>query len=252
MLRRIILLALASIALHAQTVRVLSYNIHHAEGMDGRIDLDRIAKVILSVNPDAVALQEVDVKTARSGGVHQIEELARLTSMKWFFGKTIDHQGGDYGNAVLTKLPATFARNAPLPGKEPRALMEVTLDVAGAKVAFFATHLDASREETARVAAAKAILKLAKGKNPAILAGDLNAVPGSETITLLEAKSAWTRAGAPDILPTIPVKEPRRQIDFILYRPANRWRAVEIRVLDEPVASDHRPIFAVLELKGRY
>jgi endonuclease/exonuclease/phosphatase family metal-dependent hydrolase len=251
MLRRSLLLALVSIALHAQTLRVLSYNIHHGEGMDGRIDLERIAKVILSVNPDVVALQEVDVKTARSGGVHQIEELGRLTGMKWFFGKTIDHQGGEYGNAVLSKLPATFTRNVPLPGKEPRALMEVTLDLAGTKVAFFATHLDASREETERVAAAKRILKIAKGKGPAVLAGDLNAVPGSETITLLEQKSVWTRAGAPGILPTIPVKEPRRQIDFILYRPANRWRTVEIKVLDESIASDHRPIFAVLELKGR-
>jgi endonuclease/exonuclease/phosphatase family metal-dependent hydrolase len=253
MLRRllILLLALPPGALTAQTLRVLSYNIHHGEGMDGRIGLERIAKVILSVDPDAVALQEVDIRTARSGGVDQLEELARLTGMKKFFGKTIDHQGGDYGNAVLTKLPAVYARNEPLPGKEPRALMEVTLTLGRASVPFFATHLDASREEALRIAAAKRILEIAPGRGPAILAGDLNAVPESETLALLETQGAWARAGAPGILPTFPVREPRRQIDYILHRPADRWRTVEIKVLDEAIASDHRPIFAVLELLGR-
>ena len=51
-----------------------------------------------------------------------------------------------------------------------------------------------------------------------------------------------------EILPTSPVVNPRRQIDYVLYRPGNRWRVVEVRVLDEAVASDHRPVLAVLEV----
>ena len=55
-----------------RAVRVLTYNIHHGEGMDGKIDLERIAAVIKRLEPDVVALQEVDVKTTRSQGVDQV------------------------------------------------------------------------------------------------------------------------------------------------------------------------------------
>ncbi len=245
-MRAAVLLLAALSAVHGQTLRVLSYNIHHGEGVDGKLDLERIAKVILSVQPDVVALQEVDGKTRRTNGVDQAAELGRLTGMRHFFGPAIDLEGGHYGNAVLSKVPAVFTRNAPLPGKERRALMEVTLTVGGKKVAFFATHLDAGREETERVAAAREILKLARPKHPAVLAGDLNAVPESEPLRILSKD--WTRAGAPEAHLTIPVGSPRRQIDYVLMRPAKKFRVVEVRVLDEAVASDHRAILAVLEL----
>ena len=62
-------------------VRVLTYNIHHGEGLDGRIDLPRQAAIMTSAAPDLVALQEVDRGTARAGGVDQLAELARLTGM---------------------------------------------------------------------------------------------------------------------------------------------------------------------------
>ena len=52
-------------------VRVLSYNIHHAEGVDRRLDLPRIADLIKSVEPDLVALQEVDRGTDRDGLIVQ-------------------------------------------------------------------------------------------------------------------------------------------------------------------------------------
>ncbi|MBL8220770.1 MAG: endonuclease/exonuclease/phosphatase family protein [Bryobacterales bacterium] len=245
-MRVLFLLLMALGGAFGQTLRVLSYNIHHGEGVDGRLDLERIAKVILSVQPDVVALQEVDGKTRRTKGVDQPAELARLTGMRHFFGPAIQLEGGHYGNVVLAKVPAVFTRNAPLPGKERRALMEVTLTVGGKKVAFFATHLDAGREETERVAAAREILKLARRKHPAVLAGDLNAVVESETMRILGKE--WVRAGAPEMHLTIPVGAPRRQIDYVLMRPGKKFRVVEVRVLDEAVASDHRAILAVLEL----
>ena len=82
---------------------------------------------------------------------------------------------------------------------------------------------------------------------PALLVGDLNAVPSSPTLTALTAR--WTRSNAQDLL-TSPSTKPARQIDYVLFRPADRWRALETRVLDEAVASDHRPLFAVLELRA--
>ena len=81
---------------------------------------------------------------------------------------------------------------------------------------------------------------------PAILAGDLNATPESKT--LREFESIWTRANEKPMA-TVPVNQPTKQIDFILYRPEDRWKVVEVKVLDEAVASDHRAIFAILELQ---
>ena len=232
-------------------LRVLSYNIHHGEGVDGKLDLARIAGVIRSVKPDVVALQEVDQRTQRTGGVDQPGELARLTEMRVVFGGNLRLQGGDYGNAVLSRLPIKRHRNHPLPPRddgEPRGVLEVEIEMpGGATVLLLATHLDHRPGDRQRLASAEAInaLVLARPTQPALLAGDLNDVPQSKTLGRFG--EAWTRAGE-TVLPTIPVDRPARQIDFILFRPTQRWKTVEVRVLDEATASDHRAIFAVLEL----
>ncbi len=242
----VLLLAAASLAGQAAApsrVAVLSYNIHHGEGTDGKLDLERIARVIRSVSPDIVAVQEVDRGTSRTGGVDQAAELARLTGMRAIFGQTIPYGGGQYGNAVLTRLEVERWDNHPLPGVEPRGL----LDVATERFTFFATHLDATRDDAKRVEAARQInARMAGSKVPAVLAGDLNAPPERAPIRTLAAE--WRIVGGEQERPTSPSGAPRRQIDYILFRPAARWKTVEVRVLDEPTASDHRPIFAVLEL----
>ena len=70
-------------------------------------------------------------------------------------------------------------------------------------------------------------------------------MPGSPI--LREIGKLWVRTN-PEITPTVPVVKPARQIDYILVRPKGRWKVVETHVLDEAVASDHRAIFAVIEL----
>ena len=222
-------------------IRVLSYNIKHCQGMDGKVDVARTAAVVRSVKPDIVALQEVDVNVGRSGRVNEAVELGRLTGMRAIFGPTIDLDGGKYGNAVLTRLPVKMWSNHALPGIEPRALLDVDLGT----FQFFATHLDVGRDDARRRASIPEINSLAAG--PAILAGDLNSTPDSATLRVL--KTEWSVVGQGKSLLTIPSGTPRRQIDFVLFRPAHRWHVAEVRVLNERVASDHRPIFAVLELK---
>jgi hypothetical protein len=96
-------------------LRVLSYNIHHGEGVDRKLDLPRIASVTKSVKPDLVALQEVDQGTERTVRVDQPAELARLTGLNVVFGGNIRCQGGDYGNAVLSRLPISRHKNHLLP-----------------------------------------------------------------------------------------------------------------------------------------
>lgn len=242
-------LLLSACLLSAQeTVRVLSYNIHHGEGVDARLDLPRIANAIKSVDPDVVALQEVDVQTQRSGGVDQARELARLTGMHVVFGRTIFHQGGLYGNAILSKRPATGFVNHRLPvsdKREPRAVLDAGFEQPDFRL--FATHLDITKAD--RLSALPAIEKAVASHpeaTPILLVGDLNDTPNSAVLDGLRQHWSAATLGAP--LLTIPVDKPARQIDWILFRPASRWKVKEVRVLDEAVASDHRAIFAVMEL----
>lgn len=237
-------------------LRVLSYNIHHGEGVDGLLDLARIAKVINSVSPDIVALQEVDRKTTRVKNVDQPAELSRLTEMRVVFERNIDLTGGEYGNAVLTRFPIVRSRNHHLQSVdmgEQRGVLEVLLKVPGGprQILFLATHFDHRRDATERKQSATFINELitndANRSLSAILAGDLNARPDSDVLKIVA--QSWQRSNR-EILPTIPVAVPRSQIDYVLYRPADHWKVVETRVLSEAVASDHRPIFAVLEWIG--
>lgn len=235
----------------APRLRVLSYNIHHGEGVDRKLDLQRIARVIMSVKPGMVALQEVDKGTQRTNRVDQPAELARLTGMNVVFGANIRYQGGDYGNAVLSRSPIKRHKNRLLPlldDGEQRGVLEVEVEMPnGGGMLLLATHLDHRAGDRERLASAAAINQwvAARAGQPAVLAGDLNDLPDSKT--LRRFGTAWTRANE-KVLPTIPVNQPNKQIDFILFRPAQRWKVIEVRVLDEAVASDHRAILAVLEL----
>ncbi len=238
----------------AAELRVLTYNIHHGEGVDGRLDLERIAAVIRSVEPHIVALQEVDKNVPRSGSVDQPAELARLTGMQSVFFPSIPLNGGEYGNALLTRFPVRESKRHLLPRHndgEQRTVLEVELEMEGElpKLLVFATHLDHRPNESERLASADMLNQLARSREtlPMILAGDLNAVPQSETLRRL--RSEWT-LGNDEPLPTFPVDTPRRQIDYILVRPAQHWRVLECRVLDERVASDHRPLFLRVAYQG--
>lgn len=232
-------------------LRVLSYNIHHAEGIDGRLDLRRIAGTITAVAPDVVALQEVDRRTERTERVDQAAELARLTEMHVAFGGNLDYQGGKYGNAILSRFRIARQENHLLPSRddgEPRGVLEVEIELPGLEgpLLMLATHLDHRRNDLERRESAAAINHLVANRSaqPALLAGDLNDTP--ESATLKRLASEWSRAGE-RVLPTVPVDTPKRQIDYVLFRPENRWRVVDVRVLKERVASDHRAILAVLE-----
>ncbi len=232
-------------------LRVLSYNIHHGEGVDRQLDLARIAGVILSVQPDLVALQEVDRNVKRTGNVDQSFELARLTGMHVAFGENIQLQGGQYGNAVLSRFPIKRHQNHLMPNLdngEQRGVLVAEIMVPGLDdlLLLYATHFDHRRDDRERVLSSKAVNTLVqRTSKPALLMGDLNDVIGSETLEQLS--TTWSPT-SDQPLPTVPVADPKRQIDFILVRPTGRWKIIEIRVLDEAVASDHRAIYAQLEL----
>jgi endonuclease/exonuclease/phosphatase family metal-dependent hydrolase len=109
------------------------------------------------------------------------------------------------------------------------------------------THLDhRSLDERKRQIERLAELFVAEQRPPTLLVGDLNDRPQSVTLELLKAH--WANATEGQELPTFRADEPTRQIDFVMFRPTEAWRVIEARVIDEPVASDHRPLLVVLEL----
>lgn len=239
-------------------LRVLCYNIHYGQGTDGRYDIERLANVIKKAKPDLVALQELDVGVKRSGRVHQARRLGELTGMAVRFGPAQHYEGGLFGNAVLTRLPILDVVIHPLPYTEsspervtyPRGAIAVTVRVSnGQSLRFVSTHFQHNVAED-RVAEAQAINKLfaAEEKLPTILAGDMNAVPDSDPIR--ELLKRWTNASNANALPTAPAPKPTTRIDYIFYRPSSSFRFVEAEVIEESKASDHRPVFAVLELKS--
>ncbi|MFC6996792.1 endonuclease/exonuclease/phosphatase family protein [Rufibacter roseus] len=241
-----------------EKLRVLCYNIHYANPPSKEktfIDLDAIAKVINEANPDVVALQEVDVNTGRSGKINEAKELAARTGMKaYYFGKAIDHDGGDYGVAILSKYDMFDTRTYPLPddrstNPEPRVLATARIKTpSGFEFIFASTHLEVRREEN-RLMQMEEIGKIVNASSlPVVIAGDFNARPESETIKRLDALFART---CNPCEPTIPVINPNRTIDYIAYRPKDKFQVVEHKVIQETYASDHLPVFAVLQIQPK-
>ncbi|OVE80572.1 hypothetical protein BVY03_05995, partial [bacterium K02(2017)] len=97
-----ILQACASHSSKNRQIRVLSYNIHAGYGIDKKLNLKRIAKIIKKQKADIVALQEVDKKTKRSNFKNQAQLLAKATKMNFTFGKSMPFNDGEYGNAILS------------------------------------------------------------------------------------------------------------------------------------------------------
>jgi len=97
-------------ALFAQgTVRIAAYNIKHGEGMDGVVDLARAAEVLRALDADVITLQEIDRGVQRTDGVDQAVALGEMLGMDAYFGDFMPYQGGEYGMAVLSRLPVRRA-----------------------------------------------------------------------------------------------------------------------------------------------
>lgn len=232
--------------LAAEPLRLVAYNIHHGEGMDGKIDLERIAKVIAAEKPDLVALQEVDQKCKRSGGIDQAAELAKLLKMEHRFWKFMDYQGGEYGLAILSRFPIEETIMHRLPeGAEPRVALEVIVKSPEwpGKFSFVSIHND-YKTESIRVTQIAALQKALKERtHPIILGGDFNAVTQSDSLNLL-TKDSWTMLRkAPK--KTWPSGEPQQEIDFFFAKGLPAYVFVD-KIIPEIVASDHRPIAVVI------
>jgi endonuclease/exonuclease/phosphatase family metal-dependent hydrolase len=235
-----------------RVLRVLSYNIHSGRGLDGRVDLGRLRRIIAGCRADVVALQEVDVNRPRTGGADQAAELADALEMDCRFHPTVEADGGQYGLAIFSRYPLREVRADGLPQngrREPRGAQWLALDLDETVVQILNTHLGLQRGE--RDAQAEALLGPhwlghPECRRATLLCGDLNAGPHTalcrrfndtlQNVALVLGSPLRTWMGV-------------RQLDYIFATPD--WQVREVRM---PVttaartASDHRPLLAELVL----
>ncbi|HEA31558.1 MAG TPA: endonuclease [Leeuwenhoekiella sp.] len=231
----------------------MSYNIHHANppSKDGVIDLEAIIETIKTEDSDLVALQEIDVNTQRSGQGNQAQLIGDALGMHVFFGKAINFETGEYGVAILSRFPITDSkihklRSSPDTNGEPRVLATVNIKLPdGRTIRFCSTHLDAQKADTNRLLQIEDINIITTNETlPLIIAGDFNATAGTPVIDSLDQHFKRT---CESCAPTILVNVPKKAIDFIAFRPKNKFKVKYHRVISEMYASDHLPILAIIE-----
>jgi endonuclease/exonuclease/phosphatase family metal-dependent hydrolase len=236
-------------------LRVMSYNIHHGEGTDGRVDLARIAGVIEAQQPDLVALQEVDKGVARTQRQDFPAELARLTRMTCLFTNNFHYQGGDYGNAILTRFPVRSWTNTHLRmlrTNEQRGALQAVVAAGPRNLLFVATHIDFRRDDAERLANVEEFTEIVARYPdlPVLICGDFNDTPSSRTHRAMAGRftDTWTAVGHGEGF-TIPSTLPRSRIDYIWFAPTNAF-APRRAWVPSTTASDHLPVVAEFELPG--
>ena len=232
--------------LPSQLFSVMSFNICHGQGMDGKVDLERTAAAINRETPRFVGLSEVDCRTRRTGGVDQAAELARLTDMHATFGPAIDFQGGKYGVAILSRDRPISSRQIPLPGKEPRTLLLAEFEDCIVGV----THLSVSKDDAERRESVE-LMRAAlaeKTDKPVFVMGDWNSRPQSDVlaglrkfVTVVSDETGRTFHGRPSAGPEA---EQEYCIDYIAIDSAHApdWKVVSRRTVKDETTSDHKPI----------
>lgn len=238
----------------ATELRVLVYNIHAGKDARGVDNLERVARIVKDVGADLALLQEVDVRTTRSGHVDQPARLRELTGHHVAFGKTLDYQGGLYGIAVLSRWPIESSRVTSLPihppqlrsgvSYEPRGALHVWIASPHGPLTVINTHLDASRDDHYRRQEVRTIIALADSARPRgllLVGGDFNSEPGSAVqATILSSRlhDAWQMCGYGNGM-TYPADSGVKRIDYLYLPDGVRCSRAEVIATQ---ASDHRPL----------
>jgi len=225
-------------------LRIATYNLHGAVGIDGRFAPERIGEVLAEIDADIFALQEVPL--GGTGSPDVLAVLQRMTGLDAVAGPTLDTPARRYGNAVLTRYPVRAVRTLDLSFKsrEPRGALDADIDCNGDLWRVVATHLGlASSERRAQVE--QVLQCFDTPALPVILLGDLNEwfVYGR---TLRRLVTHFHRATA---LRTFPTHYPLFALDRIWVHPGERLVRVDVhRTPLSRVASDHYPLIAHIRL----
>ena len=238
--------------------RILTYNVHRCVGTDGRLDVGRIAAVIAAETPDIVALQEVDVGRARTGGVDQAHDLARRLGMVSRFHAALRVEEEQYGDAILTSRPERLVKAGPLPGHpriprlEPRGALWVSIDIGeGREIQVINTHLGlAPYEQRLQAEALAGPQWLAAASGPTILLGDFNAAARTMAYRIVTRRLADAHRMRRGVRPaTFPATMPVLRIDHVFVNSEVQVRNLRVGASAlARIASDHLPLVMDFDL----
>jgi endonuclease/exonuclease/phosphatase family metal-dependent hydrolase len=242
------------------TLRVMTYNIFAGNDLTRQSNLERIGALADSLEVDVLLLQEVDRMTGRSGGVDQAAAIAGRARMHFVFGASMQFDGGEFGNAIVSRWPVQRFHVQPLgtgpapdsgaATAEPRSLLHAVLATSAGAVHVVVTHLDQRADPRARNAQLLELLaylaEAVPDGEPIVLGGDMNARPETPEVRALGMSftDAWKGCGTGNGY-TFRSDNPDRRIDYIMLA------GLECTAAAVPATqlSDHRPV--VVEVRPR-
>jgi endonuclease/exonuclease/phosphatase family metal-dependent hydrolase len=244
----------------ARSLRIATYNVHSCVGLDGRLSIARIARVLAHLDADVVALQELDMRRLRSGHADQAREIAHELEMEYHFHPALTVAEEAYGDAVLSRFPMRLVRAGRLPAGlerprlEPRGALWVAIDVDGQELQLVNTHLGLlPREQSAQVAAllGPEWIGHADCQGPVVLCGDFNLPPRSPIYRRITGQLRDAQHALNGHRPrnTWFSHLPFRRIDYVFVNDGSQ--VVQIQVPNHQLAkaaSDHLPIVVDLRL----
>lgn len=240
----------------SRVLRVMTYNIHSCIGMDGECSPERISRIILRHDPDIVALQEIDSGKERSGLHDQAKVIAHQLDMMYHFHPSFIVREGEYGNAVLSRLPMHVVKAGLLPGfqgREPRAALWVEVDWGNTPVQLIATHLSLFAGERAIQARALVGPEWMGNKQcarRAFLCGDFNSLPNTAPYRIVTRHLQDTAVKAPHGDGNGRTFMGVARLDYVFVSRDVRIRKVLVpRTRRSRLASDHSPLVVDLELR---
>lgn len=239
----------------------MTYNVHGCRGRDRQWSPQRIADVIASAKPDIVALQELDVGRARSGGVDQAEMIAAALGMRAQFFPAMKVMEELYGDAILTACPSRLIKTGALPGLprlrglEPRGAIWAAVSVGGGELQVINTHLGLvahERHKQIDCLLSPDWLGHADCRDPVMLVGDFNTQPRSRTYRRLTARLQDAhRSRNKYYQGTFPARFPALRIDYAFVGPGIHVTRVDtVRSPLARIASDHLPLVVEFELES--
>ena len=240
-------------------LKVITYNIHRAIGVDRRFRPERIVRILRHYDPDVVLLQEVDEGAPRSRELNLAEELAAAAGYPHFaLGHNVSLKKGRYGNATLSRFPILRERNIDLSVAESwirRGCQHTTLDLNGNGLEVFNLHLGLSaRERTKQIELLKRSHEFSSvdPQTPVLVGGDFNdwrSLLQPLFTNGLDFGCATERKRGPyRCIPTYPSFSPQGGLDRLYHRGMRLLSVHSCRLQVARVASDHLPVMAEFQV----
>ncbi|MBE6578321.1 MAG: hypothetical protein E7651_00765 [Ruminococcaceae bacterium] len=239
-------------------LRILTFNIQHCksylQGNPEVIDFDLFADTIKCFDPDIVGLNEVRGEGPNPAYTAQAKILAEKLGYYYFFSPALNIGGhGPYGNAILSKHPFKTTEILLIPDPEikedgryyeTRCVAKAELEL-GAGLTMLVTHFGLTDVE-AENAAATVCTAIDNAKTPVILTGDFNVLPDNPVLNpirdrMLDTEDVFSHKGSL----SFPSDKPYEKIDYIFTTPSIK---TEFATIPQMIVSDHRPLFAVVEI----